>query len=112
MTVKMIFRYPTKEERIVYANVGENFLAIAKTNDLHIEGACGGVLACSTCHVIINDPWFDMLPPATVREERMLDNAQEVELNSRLCCQLKVTADMDGMVINIPDSTIGDHDHD
>lgn len=110
--VSLTFLYPDGTTKQIQAKAGENFLMLAKKNHLQIEGACGGVLACSTCHVIINDPWFDLLPQATVKEERMLDNAQEVELNSRLCCQLMVTPDMDGITIKIPSSTISTDDHD
>lgn len=110
--IKLIFKYSNGESKIIECNVGDNILALSRQYDLRIEGACGGVLACATCHVVVSDPWFDKLPKVTLQEDRMLDNAQELELNSRLCCQINVTSDMHGMIISVPESTEGDgHEH-
>ncbi len=110
--IKLIFQYANGEQKVIEANIGENLLSLSRKYDLHIEGACGGVLACATCHVVVADPWFEQLPQITLQEDRMLDNAQELEINSRLCCQINVTAHMDGMSIYVPESTEGEgHEH-
>lgn len=110
--IMLIFKYSNGASKTIEADVGENLLSLSRKYDLKIEGACGGVLACATCHVVISDPWFDQLPKVTLQEDRMLDNAQELELNSRLCCQINVTQNMHNMTIFVPESTEGDgHEH-
>lgn len=110
--ISLTFLYTDGNIKQILAQPGDNLLKLSRQHNLQIEGACGGVLACATCHVVISDPWFDTLPPATIREERMLDNAQEVELNSRLCCQIKITSNMHGMTIKIPASSVSSDNHD
>lgn len=90
---------------IVKANPGDTLLEVARANDISIEGACGGVCACATCHVWVSDPWYSKLPQATDMEENMLDNGQQLAYNSRLCCQVIVTEDMNDMVITVPKSS-------
>jgi ferredoxin len=60
---------------VVNAKIGENFMDIAHEHDIDIEGACGGELACSTCHVILDQKFYDMLPDPEEEEEDMLDLA-------------------------------------
>ncbi|MEP5758306.1 MAG: 2Fe-2S iron-sulfur cluster-binding protein [Litoreibacter sp.] len=68
-----------------------------------IEADCGGACACSTCHVYIDGAWVEKLPAKDAMEEDMLDFAFEPnEQTSRLTCQIKVTDDMDGLVIQLP----------
>jgi 2Fe-2S ferredoxin len=67
-----------------------------------IDADCGGACACATCHVYVDASWFDKLPPREDMEQSMLDFAQEVKQNSRLSCQLQVTAAMDGLVVKTP----------
>ncbi|KAJ9463744.1 Adrenodoxin-like protein 2 [Diplonema papillatum] len=81
---------------------GENLLDIAHDNGLNVEGACDGVCACSTCHVIVNTEWYDKLPEASDEEEDMLDQAFELTPTSRLGCQVKMTPELDGLTIKIP----------
>lgn len=110
--VTLIFKYADGREVQTLATPGQSVLDVAHKHDVHIIGACGGVCACATCHVIVEDKWFNALPPATDREEAMLDNAQELDVCSRLCCQIKVDQSMNGMIISIPSSTEGEgHDH-
>jgi ferredoxin len=71
-----------------------------------MEGACEGSLACSTCHVIVEDRGvFDSLPPATDDEEDMLDLAFGLTDTSRLGCQIKLTPELDGFVVKLPSAT-------
>ncbi|MCI3131982.1 2Fe-2S iron-sulfur cluster-binding protein [Phenylobacterium aquaticum] len=67
-----------------------------------IEGDCGGAGACATCHVYVEAGWFDRLPPMDELEHDMLDFAFDVQPNSRLSCQIKVDASVDGLVVRTP----------
>ena len=80
-------------------------LDVALDNDIEIEGACGGELACSTCHVILPQEYYDRLPPKVEEEEDMLDLAWGLTDTSRLCCQIKVTKDLEGVTFTVPEET-------
>ncbi len=69
-----------------------------------IDADCGGACACATCHVFVAEPWFSRLPKKDDMEVTMLDFAPEVEANSRLSCQIKVTPELDGLVVRMPKS--------
>ncbi|MFV0409625.1 MAG: 2Fe-2S iron-sulfur cluster-binding protein [Paracoccus sp. (in: a-proteobacteria)] len=72
-----------------------------------IEADCGGACACSTCHVYVAPDWVDRLPGKDAMEEDMLDFAYEPDpARSRLTCQLKVTPELDGLVVNMPEKQI------
>ena len=79
----------------------------AVQNDIPgIDADCGGGMACATCHVYVNDEWFDKLPPKEDGEEDMLDMAFEPKKNSRLSCQITISDELDGLVINIPEKQV------
>ncbi len=67
-----------------------------------IDADCGGACACATCHVYVDPAWAAALPPKSDMEEAMLDFAQVTAPTSRLSCQLKVTKDLDGLVVRLP----------
>ena len=67
-----------------------------------IDADCGGSMACATCHVYVKEEWFNKLPKKEDGEEDMLDMAFEPKQNSRLSCQLTVSDELDGLVVNIP----------
>ena len=67
-----------------------------------IDADCGGGMACATCHVYVNEEWFDKLPAKEDGEEDMLDMAFEPKKNSRLSCQITISDDLDGLTVNIP----------
>ena len=67
-----------------------------------IDADCGGACACATCHVYVDPEWVAKLPPRQDMEEQMLDFAQNLKANSRLSCQLKVTAALDGLIERTP----------
>ena len=72
-----------------------------------IEADCGGACACSTCHVYIDSDWVKKLPEKDPMEEDMLDFAYEPDPNrSRLTCQVKVTDELDGLIVNMPERQI------
>ena len=75
----------------------------AVQNDIPgIDADCGGGMACATCHVYVKEEWFDKLPKKEDGEEDMLDMAFEPKNNSRLSCQLTVSDELDGLIVNIP----------
>jgi 2Fe-2S ferredoxin len=69
-----------------------------------IDADCGGACACATCHVYVAPEWAGKLLPKTDMEETMLDFAPGVKATSRLTCQLKMTAALDGIVVTVPKS--------
>ena len=67
-----------------------------------IDADCGGACACATCHVYVDQQWFDKLPKIESSEEDMLDVAYEPNQFSRLGCQITITDDLDGLVVKMP----------
>lgn len=92
-------------QREVDAPEGLSVLEIAHRNDIDIEGACEGSLACSTCHVIVEPAWFEKLEEASEDEEDMLDLAFDLQKTSRLGCQIVITPELDGLTVKLPTST-------
>ena len=90
-------------EKKALAEIGETILEVARANDVNIEGACGGNMACATCHVYVAKEWIEKLPPKEDSEEDMLDFAFDVKDNSRLSCQITVSDELDGLVVNMPE---------
>jgi len=90
----------------VDAPLGLSVLEIAHRNNVDIEGACEGSLACSTCHVIVDRLWFDRLDEPSEDEEDMLDLAFGLTLTSRLGCQLIMTEELDGLTVKLPDTVV------
>jgi len=89
----------------VDAPLGKSVMTIAQANDIDIEGACEGSLACSTCHVIVSPDWYDKLKPVIEEEEDMLDLAHGLTRTSRPCCQIEMTEELDGLVVTLPAET-------
>jgi 2Fe-2S ferredoxin len=75
-----------------------------KNNIPGIDADCGGACACATCHVYVQEPWLDKTGEKSAMEESMLDFAENVQDNSRLSCQIKVTDELDGLVVKMPES--------
>jgi 2Fe-2S ferredoxin len=93
------------EHREFDVTAGETLLDIAWRHDIDMEGACEGSMACSTCHVIVDEKWFERLSPAGEDEEDMLDLAWGVAPTSRLACQIVMTDALDGLIVNLPRET-------
>ena len=74
-TIPVTFVMPDGERIELDAPIGDSMLDVAHDNDVELEGACGGELACSTCHVILSEEVFDSMPPPEEEEEDMLDLA-------------------------------------
>jgi len=102
---KMTFIDRDGNELTVEAPLGDTILDIAHANDIDIEGACEGCLACSTCHVVVEADWYEKLPAPTEDEEDMLDLAFGLTRRSRLGCQIEITKEMDGLRVQLPSET-------
>lgn len=102
---KMTFINPDKTRIDVEAPNGLSVMEIAHRNNIDLEGACEGSLACSTCHVIVDSHWFEMLEEATEDEEDMLDLAFGLTETSRLGCQIIMSDELDGLVVTLPAAT-------
>ncbi|MGD9509674.1 MAG: 2Fe-2S iron-sulfur cluster-binding protein [Geminicoccaceae bacterium] len=100
------FRLPDGSMRSYEAVAGLTLLDVARIHDLAIEGACGGSMACATCHVVVDPAFNDRLPEPSAEEEDMLDLAAEVQANSRLGCQIRLTEALDGLIVSVPRSTL------
>jgi 2Fe-2S ferredoxin len=75
-----------------------------KNNVPGIDADCGGACACATCHVYVDEAWREKTGEASAMEESMLDFADEVQPNSRLSCQIRVTDALDGLVVRLPEA--------
>jgi 2Fe-2S ferredoxin len=102
---KMVFIERDGTRREVDAPLGLSVLEIAHKNRIDIEGACEGSLACSTCHVVIDPEWYELLKEASEDEEDMLDLAFGLTATSRLGCQIIITEELDGLTVHLPAST-------
>jgi len=86
----------------VEAREGDNLLDVAQNAGQPLEGTCEGQMACSTCHVIVDQADFARLPRASEDEEDMLDLAAATTRTSRLACQITLTQALDGLTVRIP----------
>ena len=99
---RVTFVDPDGTRHEIDAPAGLSLLEIAHSNDIDLEGACEGSLACSTCHVVVEPDWFDRLVPIQEDEEDMLDLAFGLTRTSRLGCQVLLTDELDGLTVHIP----------
>lgn len=93
-------------KHVVDVPVGENVMRGAVYNSIEgISGECGGGLSCATCHCYVDDAWTAKVGgPASQREKEMLEFAfAEVRPNSRLSCQIAMTAELDGLIVHLPE---------
>lgn len=84
------------------AKSGLSVMEILRSNDFPIVGECEGSLACATCHVIVAPDWAGRLPEIADKEEDMLDTVFDLTATSRLCCQIIMGEDLDGLAISLP----------
>jgi ferredoxin, 2Fe-2S len=102
---KMVFIERDGTRREVDAPLGLSVLEVAHRHGIDIEGACEGSLACSTCHVLVDPDWYDLLTEASEDEEDMLDLAFDLSRTSRLGCQIVITEELDGLTVRLPAAT-------
>ncbi len=94
-------------ERTVQVEEGMSLMEAAVTNLVPgIDGDCGGMCACATCHVHVDPAWIDKLPAMESLEDAMLNLAEGRDALSRLACQIKAAPDLDGILVRTP---IGQH---
>ncbi len=107
MTKIVYVEFNGKEHVVDVAN-GLTVMEGARDNGIPgIEADCGGACACSTCHVYVDAAWVDRLPKKDAMEEDMLDFAWQPDgARSRLTCQVKVTAELDGLRVHMPQKQI------
>ncbi|HEX2656071.1 MAG TPA: 2Fe-2S iron-sulfur cluster-binding protein [Xanthobacteraceae bacterium] len=102
--VKITFIDVEGAARTVEAEVGSTLMEAAVKNSIPgIEAECGGACACSTCHVYIDDAWIEKTGEPAPMEEDMLDFAFDIRPASRLSCQIKVSQELDGLVVRTPE---------
>ena len=92
-------------EKNINAENGLSIMEVARDNDLGIEGTCGGSISCCTCHVIVDDNWFDVVGSPNPDEEDMLELAVDLQPTSRLGCQIEVTEKLNGLIVKIPENS-------
>ena len=102
---KLVFIENSGVRKEVEVPVGVSVMEAAHMFDVDIEGACEGVMACSTCHVIVDKDWYGRLASAGEDEEYMLDLAIGLTDSSRLGCQIVMTDELDGLVVRLPAET-------
>ena len=102
MTLVRFFGADGTLDKEVEAAPGQRLLDVAWAERQPLEGACEGVMACSTCHVIVEAEDFEKLPPASEEEEDLLDLAVHAGRTSRLACQIILTDDLERLSVRIP----------
>jgi len=101
---KITFTDSSGNARTVEAEIGSTVMETAIRNNIPgIEAECGGACACATCHVYVDEAWREKVGGPSPMEEDMLDFGYDVRPNSRLSCQIKVTDELDGLVVSTPD---------
>ncbi len=89
--------------RTVEGDVGSTVMEAAIRNNVPgIDAEFGGACACATCHVYVDGEWAAIVGPAQDMEQDMLDFASDVRPTSRLCCQIRITAELDGLTVTTP----------
>ena len=92
-------------ERVVEATNGESVMETAIKNSIPgIDADCGGACACATCHVYVDEAFFEKVGAPEDMEQSMLDFAENVKPTSRLCCQISVSDAIDGLKVTTPES--------
>ena len=100
---KITFIEPGGGRRDIDAPLGLTLMEAARQHGVQgVVAQCGGACACATCHVYVDPAWLGRLEPREEMEEGMLETAWEPRENSRLSCQVHITADMDGLLVTVP----------
>ncbi len=107
---RITFIHKDGRKNEIDAPVGLSVMEVAVKNNIEeIEGACGGSLACATCHVYVHPDWQDKCLPdgeKSEEEEDMLDLAFDLRKQSRLGCQIIISEDLDGLVVALPGTKV------
>ena len=89
------------KEIVIEGRDGWTIMEMLRDGGLDILAECGGACACATCHVYVEDGWYEKLPPPSEAEVDMLDMALAVQPNSRLACQLTCSEELDGIKVTL-----------
>ena len=101
---KITYKDKDGNSKTIEVEKGLTVMEGAIQNDIPgIDADCGGSMACSTCHVYVEEKWFNKLPKAEDAEVDMIDMAYEPKKNSRLSCQLIVTEELEGLIVTTPE---------
>ena len=101
---KITYITPENEKHTIEVQNGLTVMEGAVQNNIPgIDADCGGSMACATCHVYVKEDWFDKINKKNEGEDDMLDQAYEPKKNSRLSCQIIVSDDLDGLVVDMPE---------
>ncbi|CAI9728824.1 1, mitochondrial [Octopus vulgaris] len=103
--VNVVFIDKDGEKHHIRGKIGDNILYLAHRYNIPLEGACEASLACSTCHVYVNEDYFDKLEEPLEEEDDMLDMAPFLKENSRLGCQIILTKELEGLELTLPPAT-------
>ena len=100
---KITYISHTGKKNTVEVAVGLSVMEGAIQNNVEgIDADCGGSMACATCHVYVDENWFDKIPKKEDGEEDMLDVAYEPNRFSRLSCQIMISEELDGLIVKLP----------
>jgi len=103
----IVFIDPQGVEHAVEAPAGRSFMQIAIDNGVPgILGDCGGACSCATCHGYVDPAFMEQLPGRTETEQFMLEGVPDLRDNSRLCCQLRMKPELEGLRIQLPDEQV------
>lgn len=103
----VVFIDPQGSEHPVDAPVGRSLMQIAIDHGVPgILGDCGGACSCATCHGYVDVGFSDRLPPRSETETFMLEGVPDLRNNSRLCCQIRMQTDLEGLRIHLPDEQV------
>ena len=104
---KIIYNDYQGNSKTIEVDNGLSVMEGAIQNDIPgIDADCGGAMACATCHVYVKEDWFNKLPEKTEGEDDMLDQAYEPSPSSRLSCQIIVSDELNGLVVNLPEKQV------
>lgn len=106
--VQLTFVHPDGSQTQIDAHEGQSVMKAAVANDVDgIVGECGGAMMCATCHCYVDEAWADRTGPREEGEDDMLEGAaSEVTEHSRLSCQIKLTPELDGLVVHLPEEQL------
>ncbi len=100
---KITYIENNKEEHVVEVPNGNTVMEGAVQNNIPgIDADCGGAMACATCHIYVDEKWYDKIKKKEDGEEDMIDMAFEPNKFSRLSCQIIVSDDLDGLIVRMP----------
>lgn len=104
---KVTYIQPDGSSSEVEAVTGDSVMETAIDNDIDgIVAECGGACSCATCHVYVDEEWVERLPAPDALEDGMLDCVLDRRPNSRLSCQIRITKEIDGLTVTVPESQI------